>query len=64
MSQLYTVVNTWWFVSIQVEMPDEQPDPHRCAMGMDVGLNSTLAECYGIVGIEDFTLYSLCDVLT
>jgi IS605 OrfB family transposase len=29
----------WWFVSIQVEMPDEQPDPHRCAVGMDVGLN-------------------------
>ena len=29
----------WWFVSIQVEMPDEQPDPHRCAVGVDVGLN-------------------------
>jgi putative transposase len=29
----------WWFISIQVEMPDEQPDPHRSAVGMDVGLN-------------------------
>ena len=29
----------WWCVSIMVEMPDEQPDPHRCAVGMDVGLN-------------------------
>lgn len=29
----------WWFVSIQVEMPDEQPDPCRCAVGVDVGLN-------------------------
>ena len=29
----------WWFVSIQVEMSDEQPDPHRCAVGVDVGLN-------------------------
>src|SRR5690348_8542464 len=34
-----TKTAAWWFVSIQVEMPDEQPDPHRCAVGVDVGLN-------------------------
>jgi putative transposase len=34
-----TKTAAWWFVSIQVEMPDEQPDPYRCAVGVDVGLN-------------------------
>jgi putative transposase len=29
----------WWFVSIQVEMPDEKPDPRTSAVGIDVGLN-------------------------
>ncbi len=29
----------WWFVSIQVEMPDEHPDPRTAAVGIDVGLN-------------------------
>src|SRR6266581_732417 len=29
----------WWFVSIQVEMPDEKPDPCPSAVGIDVGLN-------------------------
>jgi len=29
----------WWFVSIQVEMPDEKPDPGPSAVGIDVGLN-------------------------
>jgi putative transposase len=34
-----TKTAAWWFVWMQVEMPDEQPDPHRCAVGVDVGLN-------------------------
>ncbi len=29
----------WWFVSIQVEMPDEKTDPCPSAVGIDVGLN-------------------------
>src|SRR5712691_9421160 len=29
----------WWFVSIQVEMPDETSDPRTSAVGIDVGLN-------------------------
>jgi IS605 OrfB family transposase len=29
----------WWFVSITVEMPDEQPDKKPAAIGIDAGLN-------------------------
>jgi transposase len=29
----------WWFVSLQVELPDLEPAPRTCAVGMDVGLN-------------------------
>jgi putative transposase len=29
----------WWFVSIQVEIPAEKPDPCPTAVGIDVGLN-------------------------
>src|SRR3989441_9057281 len=29
----------WWFVSIQVEMPNEKPDRYPSAEGIDVGLN-------------------------
>jgi putative transposase len=29
----------WWFVSITVEMPDEQPDKKPAALGIDAGLN-------------------------
>src|SRR5205085_2704625 len=34
-----TKTAAWWFVSIQVEMPDEQPDPRTAVVGIDVGLN-------------------------
>src|SRR5579859_2977129 len=39
----------WWFVSIQVEMPDEKPDPCPSAVGIDVGLNrlATLSTAEG-----------------
>src|SRR3984893_6255423 len=29
----------WWFISIQVEIPDETPDKKKAAVGIDVGLN-------------------------
>jgi putative transposase len=29
----------WWFVSIQVELPNAQPHPRTSAVGIDVGLN-------------------------
>jgi putative transposase len=29
----------WWFVSITVELPDEEPSPRTPAVGIDVGLN-------------------------
>jgi putative transposase len=29
----------WWFVSIQVELPDLEAAPRTCAVGIDVGLN-------------------------
>src|SRR5712691_7057332 len=29
----------WWFVSITVEIPDEQPDKKPAAIGIDAGLN-------------------------
>jgi transposase len=29
----------WWFVSIQVEVPDAMPMPRSAAVGIDVGLN-------------------------
>src|SRR6266536_5343930 len=30
---------SWWFVSITVELPDEQHDNHHPAVGLDAGLN-------------------------
>src|SRR5215469_7664246 len=40
----------WWFVSIQVEMPDEIPAKKQVAVGIDVGLNrlATLSTGEGI----------------
>src|SRR3989449_921219 len=37
----------WWFVSITVELPDEQPASRPAAVGIDVGLNrlATLSTC-------------------
>ncbi len=39
----------WWFVSITVELPDEQPASRPAAVGIDVGLNrlATLSTCEG-----------------
>ncbi len=34
-----TKIANWWFVSIQVEIPDEIPTKKLAAVGMDVGLN-------------------------
>ncbi len=34
-----TKTSDWWFVSITVEVPDEQPDSRPTAVGIDVGLN-------------------------
>jgi putative transposase len=40
----------WWFVSIQVELPDEVPEKKQIAVGIDVGLNrlATLSTGEGI----------------
>src|SRR5215469_10473503 len=34
-----TKTSDWWFVSIQVELPDEIPGQKAAAVGIDVGLN-------------------------
>ena len=40
----------WWFVSIQLEMPDTLPEKKQASIGIDVGLNrlATLSTGEGI----------------
>ena len=45
-----TKVADWWFVSIQVELPDALPEKKQAAVGIDVGLNrlATLSTGEGV----------------
>jgi putative transposase len=44
-----TKVASWWFISIQVELPDETPVNHHPAVGIDVGINrlATVSDARG-----------------